>query len=175
MIRDGYKQTTEHWKQYMLTSLGVILQRKTNLIWPDTKAILTVLLSKLSWKQRSRHDKHHFNTEKIYILPDKKIKLKRTFHGQKQQHQKILLRATILKIPDFVSAIFINVILKEKTATTLRRQWNWKSIFSPVFSSKCKSQKRIMHAKSTRIQTKGTPRFFWLVPPTSQNVTSMCN
>lgn len=41
---------------------------------------------------------------------------------KKQQQQKILLRATILKIPDFVSAVFINVILKEKTATTLRRQ-----------------------------------------------------
>ena len=140
MIRDGYKQTTEHWKQYMLTSFGAILQRKTNLIWPDTKAILTVLLSKLSWKRRPRHDKHHFNTEKIYTLPDKKIKLKRTFHGKKQQQQKILLRATILKIPDFVSAVFINVILKEKTATTLRRQWNWKSIFSPVSLQNAKAK-----------------------------------
>lgn len=164
MIRDGYKQTTEHWKQYMLTSFGAILQRKTNLIWPDTKAILTVLLSKLSWKQRPRHDKHQ---------------LKRTFHGKKQQQQKILLPVTILKIPDFVSAVFLNVILKEKTATTLRRQWNWKSIFSAVFSSKCKSQKRIMHAKSTRIQTKGHPQIFLAclktIPPISQNVTSMCN
>ena len=162
MIRDGYKQTTEHWKQYILTSFGAILQRKTNLIWPDTKAILTVLLSKLSWKQRPRHDKHHFNTEKIYILPDKTIKLKRTFHGKKQQQQKILLRPPYCKFLTLFP-LFINVILKEKTATTLRCQWNWKSIFSPVFSSKCKSQKRIMHAKSTRIQTKGTPKFFWLV------------
>ena len=178
MIRDGYKQTTEHWKQYMLTSFGAILRRKTNFIWPDTKAILTVLLSKLSWKQRPRHDKHHFNTEKIYILPDKKIKLKRTFHGKKQQQQKILLRATILKIPDFVSAIY-KCYSERKNGNNLTTSVKLKIDILTGFLFKMQKPKTDYACQIDKDPNKGHSQIFLAclktIPPISQNITSMCN
>ena len=179
MIRDGYKQTTEHWKQYMLTSFGAILQRKTNLIWPDTKAILTVLLSKLSWKQRPQHDKHHFNTEKIYILPDKKIKLKRTFHGKKTTTTKNTFARHHIENSWLCFRCIYKCYSERKNGNNLTTSVKLKIDILTGFLFKMQKPKTDYACQIDKDPNKGHPQIFLAclktIPPISQNVTSMCN
>lgn len=105
------------------------------------------------------------------------IKPKRTFHGKKQQQQKILLHATILNIPDFVFAIY-RCYSKRKNGNNLTTSVKLKIDILTRFPFKMQKLKPDYACQINKDPNKGHPQIFLAclktVPPIFQNVTSIC-
>lgn len=97
---------------------------------------------------------------------------------KKQQQQQILLRATILKIPDFVSAIY-KCYSERKNGNNLTTSVKQKIDILIGFLFKMQKPKTDYACQIDKDPNKGHPQIFLAclktIPPISQNVTSMCN
>ena len=93
-------------------------------------------------------------------------------------NKKILLRATILNIPDFVFAIY-KCYSERKNGNNLTTSVKLKTDILTRFPSKMQKPKTDCACQFDKDPNKGHPQIFLAclktIPPISENVTSICD